>query len=180
MCLVKDELVSQESLIFRFASKGLVESGKQKDKMLKALQVSLPTESLLSSECPNIISKQCFRVETNLSRLMNNVTGKHVSIGCNQLVRGYRHSEMHLTNYSRLVTFRVGRVASRKLAALESLTQKLKQYVPWTLWRASRETVLKVNNFLLNGHNWGVPTMKSAAFSFGTSERSDVDCSNVG
>ena len=41
MCLVKDELVSQESLIFRFASKGLVESGKQKDKMLKALQVSL-------------------------------------------------------------------------------------------------------------------------------------------
>ena len=41
MCLVKDELISQESLIFRFASKGLVESGKQKDKMLKALQVSL-------------------------------------------------------------------------------------------------------------------------------------------
>lgn len=41
MCLVKDELLSQEYLIFRFASKGLVESGKQKDKMLKALQVSL-------------------------------------------------------------------------------------------------------------------------------------------
>ena len=41
MCLVKDELISQESLIFRFASKGLVESGKQKDKMLKALRVSL-------------------------------------------------------------------------------------------------------------------------------------------
>ena len=41
MCLVKDELISQESLIFRFASKGLVETGKQKDKMLKALQVSL-------------------------------------------------------------------------------------------------------------------------------------------
>ena len=41
MCLVKDELISQEYLIFRFASKGLVESGKQKDKMLKALQVSL-------------------------------------------------------------------------------------------------------------------------------------------
>ena len=41
MCLVKDELISQESLIFHFASKGLVESGKQKDKMLKALQVSL-------------------------------------------------------------------------------------------------------------------------------------------
>ena len=45
MRLVKDELISQASLIFRFASKGLVESGKQKDKMLKALQVSLPTES---------------------------------------------------------------------------------------------------------------------------------------
>ena len=41
MCLVKDELLSQEYLIFRFASKGLVESGKQKDKMLKALRVSL-------------------------------------------------------------------------------------------------------------------------------------------
>ena len=41
MCLVKDERISQEYLIFRFASKGLVESGKQKDKMLKALQVSL-------------------------------------------------------------------------------------------------------------------------------------------
>ena len=41
MRLVKDELISQASLIFRFASKGLVESGKQKDKMLKALQVSL-------------------------------------------------------------------------------------------------------------------------------------------
>ena len=41
MCPVKDELLSQEYLIFRFASKGLVESGKQKDKMLKALQVSL-------------------------------------------------------------------------------------------------------------------------------------------
>ena len=41
MCLVKDELISQEYVIFRFASKGLVESGKQKDKMLKALQVSL-------------------------------------------------------------------------------------------------------------------------------------------
>ena len=41
MCLVKDELISQESLIFCFASKGLVETGKQKDKMLKALQVSL-------------------------------------------------------------------------------------------------------------------------------------------
>ena len=61
---------------------------------------------------------------------MNNVTGKHISIKCNELVRGYRHSEMYLRNYSRLVTFRVGRVASRKLAAVESLTQKLKQYVP--------------------------------------------------
>ena len=45
MCLVKDELISQASRIFRFASQGLVESGKQKDKMLKALQVSLPTAS---------------------------------------------------------------------------------------------------------------------------------------
>lgn len=61
---------------------------------------------------------------------MNNVTEKHISIECKELVRGYRHSEMHLKNYSLLVTFRVGRVASRKLAALESLTQKLKQYVP--------------------------------------------------
>ena len=61
---------------------------------------------------------------------MNNVTGKHITMECKELVRGYRHSEMPLTNYSRLVTFRVGRVASRKLAALESLTQKLKQYVP--------------------------------------------------
>ena len=61
---------------------------------------------------------------------MNNATGKHVSIECKELFRGCRHSEMHLKNYSRLVTFRVGRVASRKLAALESLTQKLKQYVP--------------------------------------------------
>ena len=105
-----------------------MESGKQKDKMLKALQVSLSL--FFSSECPNIISKQCFRVETNLSRIMNNVTEKHILTECKELVRGYRHSEMHLKNYSRLVTFRVGRVASRKLAALESLTQKLKQCVP--------------------------------------------------
>lgn len=130
MCLVKDELISQASLIFRFASQGLVESGKQKDKMLKALQVSLPTESFLSSECPNTISKQCFRVESSLSRVMNNVTGKHISTECNELVRGYRHSEIHLRNYSQLVNFRVCRVASRKLATLESLAQKLKQYLP--------------------------------------------------
>ena len=77
------------------------------------------------------MSKYNFKVETNLSRVMNNVTGKHISIECNELAnRGYRHSEMDLRNYSRLVTFRVGRVASRKLAAVESLTQKLKQYVP--------------------------------------------------
>lgn len=68
MCLVNDELISQASLIFRFASKGLVESGKQKDKMLKALQVSLPTESFLSSECPNAISKQCFAALGSLTQ----------------------------------------------------------------------------------------------------------------
>lgn len=61
---------------------------------------------------------------------MNNVAGKHITKECKELVRGYRHSEMHLRNYSRLVTFRVGRVAPRKLAALESLTEKLKQCVP--------------------------------------------------
>ena len=53
--------------------------------------------------------------QANLNRVMNNVTEKHISIECNEFVGGYRHSEMHLRNYSRLVTFRVGRVASREL-----------------------------------------------------------------